>query len=131
MPRSGGVVNGSVIMKIINVGQGHVDIEHEGELFRLSGENPGGGDFYAWVGWIRRLIPGDSEYPYSRGEQTIQLAEPEQVRIMNLVIELWNYDKFPIIFLDDNLNVLCTTKKTDESADVSSKKSWWRRKNKS
>ena len=85
-------------MKRIELRRDHVDIEHDGELYRLGGEL--GNNFIAWRSWIERLISKD---------QTAPLTEEEQDQVMCNVEKYWNDDELLITFVNDQLKVICAT----------------------
>ena len=85
---------------MIELWRDHVDFEHEGEMFRLSGDLSDG--FVAWLSWTERLTTGGEAIP---------LSEQEQMRVMYLVRDNWNEnDKCSICFISDNYDVLCDTR---------------------
>ena len=86
-------------MKMIELWRDHVDIEHDGELYRLGGEL--GTGFIAWRSWTDRLISKD---------RTAPLTEEEKDQVMRNVMKYWNNDRLLISFVDDEHNLLCATK---------------------
>lgn len=80
--------------------QGNIDFEHEGEIFRLNGDIIND-VFIARLSWIKHLTPE---------KRTAPISKQDQLRLMNITKKYCNNDKYPIIFMDDNYNVICDTR---------------------
>lgn len=88
-------------MKLLDLGRGNLTFEHKGEIFILYGDLSAG-TFIAWRDWSDRLTP--------EGEE-IELTEKEKDKVIDIVKKYWNNKSCIIEFVDNDLNLIYTTKK--------------------